>query len=198
MPAGRTCTGGPDLRRRAGPAPAGRTCAGGLKLRRRAEAEEGRAASLPEARKRFLEIKDDPSGGASPPEQADPRRRAGPAPADQTCAGGPDLRRRACPGLGWGHPPPGSNLLHQPPYTALTPAPPPFRLEKCLSNHSTLDHTVAMRDWYDPLLVSKHVDQGTVSPTHYIGVYDNTGLKDKNKTKTPPIGKRVTVNGKSK
>ena len=151
----------------------------------------------PKARKRFLEIKDDPSGEASPPAPADLRRRAGPAPADQTCAGGPDLRRRACPGLGWGHPPPGSNLLHQPPYTALTPAP-PLRLEKCLSNHSTLDHTVAMRDWYDPLLVSKNVDQGTVSPTHYIGVYGNTDLKDKNKTKTPPIGKRVTVNGESK
>ena len=46
-----------------------------------------------------------------------------------------------------------------------------------------------MRDWYDFFLVSQHVGQGTVSPTHYIGVYDNTGLKDKNKTKTPPIGK---------
>ena len=48
-----------------------------------------------------------------------------------------------------------------------------------------------MRDWYDPLLVSQHVDQGTVSPTHYIGVYGNTDLKDKNKTKTPPIGKQA-------
>ena len=57
---------------------------------------------------------------------------------------------------------------------------------------------MAMRDWYDPLLVSKRVVQGTVSPTHYIGVYGNTDLKDKNKTKTPPIGKRVTVNGESK
>jgi len=40
-----------------------------------------------------------------------------------------------------------------------------------------LDHTVTKRDWYDFFLVSQHVGQGTVSPTHYIVVYDNTGLK---------------------
>merc|ERR1719494_1283152 len=40
-----------------------------------------------------------------------------------------------------------------------------------------LDHTVTKRDWYDFFLVSQHVGQGTVSPTHYIVVHDNTGLK---------------------
>ena len=36
---------------------------------------------------------------------------------------------------------------------------------------------VTKRDWYDCFLVSQHVGQGTVSPTHYIVVHDNTGLK---------------------
>ena len=36
---------------------------------------------------------------------------------------------------------------------------------------------VTKRDWYDFFLVSQHVGQGTVSPTHYIVVHDNTGLK---------------------
>ena len=42
---------------------------------------------------------------------------------------------------------------------------------------TVLDHTVTKRDWYDFFLVSQHVGQGTVSPTHYIVVHDNTGLK---------------------
>ncbi|KAI8521140.1 Piwi-like protein 2 [Branchiostoma belcheri] len=40
-----------------------------------------------------------------------------------------------------------------------------------------LDHTVTRRDWYDFFLISQHVRQGTVSPTHYIVVADETGLK---------------------
>ena len=122
----------------------------------------------------------------------DLRQRTRPAPVGRTCAGGP--------ALAWdgGTFPLGATFSINPPTQPSHQHPPPFRLEKCLSNHSTLDHTVTMRDWYDPLLVSKHVVQGTVSSTHYIGVYGNTDLKDKNKTKTPPIGKRVTVNGKSK
>ena len=39
------------------------------------------------------------------------------------------------------------------------------------------DHTVTRRDWYDFFLVPQHEGQGTVSPTHYIVVHDNTGLK---------------------
>ena len=31
---------------------------------------------------------------------------------------------------------------------------------------TVLDHSVTKRDWFDFLLVSKHVGQGTVSPTH--------------------------------
>jgi len=42
---------------------------------------------------------------------------------------------------------------------------------------TVLDHTVTKRDWFDFFLVSQHVGQGTVSPTHYIVVHDNTGLK---------------------
>ena len=44
---------------------------------------------------------------------------------------------------------------------------------------------VTKRDWYDFFLVSQHVGQGTVSPTHYIVVHDNTGLK-------PDIIQKVT------
>ena len=38
---------------------------------------------------------------------------------------------------------------------------------------SVLDHTVTKRNWYDFFLVSQHVGQGTVSPTHYIVVNDD-------------------------
>jgi len=40
-----------------------------------------------------------------------------------------------------------------------------------------LDHKVTRRDWFDFFLVSQHVRQGTVSPTHYVVVYDESGLK---------------------
>jgi len=39
-----------------------------------------------------------------------------------------------------------------------------------------LDHTVTRRDWYDFFLVSQHVGQGTVSPTHYVVTHDSSGL----------------------
>ncbi|KAG1699654.1 Piwi-like protein 1 [Nymphon striatum] len=39
---------------------------------------------------------------------------------------------------------------------------------------SVLDHTVTRKHWYDYFLVSQHVRQGTVSPTHYIVVYDTS------------------------
>ncbi|KAK6165172.1 hypothetical protein SNE40_023615 [Patella caerulea] len=41
---------------------------------------------------------------------------------------------------------------------------------------SVIDHDITRRDWYDFFLVSQHVRQGTVSPTHYIVVHDVTGL----------------------
>jgi len=41
---------------------------------------------------------------------------------------------------------------------------------------SVLDHTVTRREWYDFFLVSQHVGQGTVSPTHYVVVNDSLGL----------------------
>ncbi|KAL3877253.1 hypothetical protein ACJMK2_034986 [Sinanodonta woodiana] len=42
---------------------------------------------------------------------------------------------------------------------------------------TVVDHTITRREWYDFFLVSQHVRQGTVSPTHYVVVYDNTGLQ---------------------
>ncbi|KAJ8319428.1 hypothetical protein KUTeg_004519 [Tegillarca granosa] len=42
---------------------------------------------------------------------------------------------------------------------------------------TVVDHTVTRREWYDFFLVSQHVRQGTVSPTHYIVVYDDTNMK---------------------
>eukprot|EP00092_Neocalanus_flemingeri_P023338 GFUD01025304.1.p1 GENE.GFUD01025304.1~~GFUD01025304.1.p1 ORF type:complete len:970 (+),score=314.12 GFUD01025304.1:89-2998(+) len=41
---------------------------------------------------------------------------------------------------------------------------------------TVLDHTVTRRDWYDFFLVSQHVGQGTVSPTHYVVVHDSMEL----------------------
>jgi len=41
---------------------------------------------------------------------------------------------------------------------------------------TVLDHTVTKRDWYDFFLVSQHVGQGTVSPSHYIVLHDSSGL----------------------
>ncbi|CAG0893792.1 unnamed protein product [Darwinula stevensoni] len=41
---------------------------------------------------------------------------------------------------------------------------------------SVLDHSVTRYDWYDFFLVSQHVRQGTVSPTHYIVLHDESGF----------------------
>lgn len=41
---------------------------------------------------------------------------------------------------------------------------------------TVLDHTVTRRDMYDYFIVSQHVRQGTVSPTHYIVVHDDINL----------------------
>ncbi|XP_045774375.1 piwi-like protein Ago3 [Maniola jurtina] len=41
---------------------------------------------------------------------------------------------------------------------------------------TVLDHTVTKRDWYDFLLVSQKVNQGTVTPTHYVVVYDDSPM----------------------
>ncbi|XP_062594439.1 piwi-like protein 1 [Saccostrea cucullata] len=40
-----------------------------------------------------------------------------------------------------------------------------------------VDHTITRRDKYDFFIVSQHVRQGTVSPTHYICVHDSIGMK---------------------
>ncbi|PRD22810.1 UNVERIFIED_CONTAM: Piwi-like protein [Trichonephila clavipes] len=40
-----------------------------------------------------------------------------------------------------------------------------------------LDHTVTRKSWYDYFLVSQHVRQGTVTPTHYVVVYDSSSIK---------------------
>eukprot|EP00118_Oscarella_pearsei_P005431 m.25027 g.25027 ORF g.25027 m.25027 type:complete len:833 (+) comp28715_c0_seq2:85-2583(+) len=40
-----------------------------------------------------------------------------------------------------------------------------------------LDHTINGKNWYDFFLVSQRVTQGTVTPSYYIVVYDNSNLK---------------------
>lgn len=45
---------------------------------------------------------------------------------------------------------------------------------------TVLDHTVTKARFYDFYLVSQHVTQGTVTPTRYIVIYDNTDLKTDN------------------
>ncbi|CAK1555842.1 unnamed protein product [Leptosia nina] len=41
---------------------------------------------------------------------------------------------------------------------------------------TVVDHHITKRDWYDFLLVSQKVNQGTVTPTHYIVVYDDSNM----------------------
>jgi len=41
---------------------------------------------------------------------------------------------------------------------------------------SVLDHTITKKNVYDYLLISQHVTQGTVTPTHYIVIKDTTEL----------------------
>ncbi|KDR12118.1 piwi-like protein Ago3 [Zootermopsis nevadensis] len=40
-----------------------------------------------------------------------------------------------------------------------------------------VDHTITRRNWYDFFLVSQHVRQGTVTPTHYVVIYDSANMK---------------------
>lgn len=42
---------------------------------------------------------------------------------------------------------------------------------------SVLDHTITRRQWFDFYLVSQHVRQGTVTPTHYIVLHNRSNLK---------------------
>ena len=42
---------------------------------------------------------------------------------------------------------------------------------------TVVDHTVTRREWEDFFLISQHVRQGTVSPTHYVTVDDTSNLK---------------------
>lgn len=42
---------------------------------------------------------------------------------------------------------------------------------------SILDHTITKRGMFDYYLVSQHVGQGTVSPTHYICLHNSANLK---------------------
>ncbi|XP_030023692.1 piwi-like protein Ago3 [Manduca sexta] len=41
---------------------------------------------------------------------------------------------------------------------------------------TVVDHAITRRDWYDFLIASQKVNQGTVTPTHYVVVYDNSGM----------------------
>ncbi|XP_033118833.1 piwi-like protein 1 [Anneissia japonica] len=40
-----------------------------------------------------------------------------------------------------------------------------------------VDHSITRKGWYDFFLVSQHVRQGTLTPTHYVVVHDKTTLK---------------------
>ena len=42
---------------------------------------------------------------------------------------------------------------------------------------AVLDHSITSKDNFDFFLVSQHVGQGTVTPTHYIVAYDDTQMK---------------------
>ncbi|XP_048478794.1 piwi-like protein Ago3 [Plutella xylostella] len=41
---------------------------------------------------------------------------------------------------------------------------------------TVLDHSVTRRDWYDFLIASQKVNQGTVTPTHYVVVHDDSEM----------------------
>ncbi|XP_026756481.2 piwi-like protein Ago3 [Galleria mellonella] len=41
---------------------------------------------------------------------------------------------------------------------------------------TVVDHAVTRRDWYDFLIVSQKVNQGTVTPTHYVVIHDDSGM----------------------
>uniref|UniRef100_A0A2A4IUY8 Piwi domain-containing protein n=1 Tax=Heliothis virescens TaxID=7102 RepID=A0A2A4IUY8_HELVI len=48
-----------------------------------------------------------------------------------------------------------------------------------------VDHGVTRRDWYDFLIVSQKVNQGTVTPTHYVVIHDTSDM-------TPDQCQRIT------
>ncbi|XP_068617933.1 piwi-like protein Ago3 [Battus philenor] len=41
---------------------------------------------------------------------------------------------------------------------------------------TVVDHKITRRNWYDFLIVSQKVNQGTVTPTHYVVVHDDSGM----------------------
>ncbi|CAH0720363.1 unnamed protein product, partial [Brenthis ino] len=41
---------------------------------------------------------------------------------------------------------------------------------------TVVDHDITRRDWYDFLIVSQKVNQGTVTPTHYVVAHDGGGM----------------------
>ncbi|KAJ8714986.1 hypothetical protein PYW08_004967 [Mythimna loreyi] len=50
---------------------------------------------------------------------------------------------------------------------------------------TVVDHGVTRRDWYDFLIVSQKVNQGTVTPTHYVVIHDSSDM-------TPDQCQRIT------
>ncbi|RZF43381.1 hypothetical protein LSTR_LSTR001642 [Laodelphax striatellus] len=42
---------------------------------------------------------------------------------------------------------------------------------------TVMDHTITRRHYYDFFIVSQHVTQGTVAPTHYLVIFDTTNWK---------------------
>jgi len=42
---------------------------------------------------------------------------------------------------------------------------------------TVIDTVVTRKEWFDFYLISQHVTQGTVNPTHYNVVYDTIGMK---------------------
>ncbi|XP_039756127.1 piwi-like protein Ago3 [Pararge aegeria] len=41
---------------------------------------------------------------------------------------------------------------------------------------TVVDNLITRRDWYDFLIVSQKVNQGTVTPTHYVVIHDDSGM----------------------
>ena len=42
---------------------------------------------------------------------------------------------------------------------------------------TVIDSVVTRKEWFDFYLISQHVTQGTVNPTHYNIIHDTIGLK---------------------
>lgn len=41
---------------------------------------------------------------------------------------------------------------------------------------TVMDHSITRRDWYDFLIASQKVNQGTVTPTHYVVIHDDSDM----------------------